>query len=382
MTEMIPFNRPYLTGDELSNIVDAHSRGQLAGDGFYTRKCHDWLEHHFQCKKALLTHSCTAALEMSAILLDIKLGDEVIMPSYTFVSTANAFVSRGATPVFVDIREDTLNINELLIEAAITSKTKAIVVVHYAGVACEMDVICEIARSHGLYVVEDAAQALMASYHGQKLGTHGDLSCFSFHETKNIICGEGGALIINNQEFTDRAEIIREKGTNRSKFFRGQVDKYTWVDVGSSYLPGELNSAFLLAQFRSAELITSLRKDVWLRYYNYFSSLSQLAGSQIAFSQLHTAVEHNAHIFYVIFKDCQKRDLFIDCMRGHGVQCVFHYVPLHTAPAGILYSRTSGSLQVTDRLSSSIVRLPLFVGVEVDRVLEAIEKTLVHLQII
>ena len=273
---MIPFNKPYLTGKELHYISEAHARGQLAGDGYFTKKCNTWLEEKTGCHKALLTHSCTAALEMAAILADIQPGDEVIMPSYTFVSTANAFVLRGGVPVFVDIREDTLNIDEQLIEAAITPRTKAIVPVHYAGVACEMDTIMAIARNHNLLVIEDAAQGVMATHKGRPLGSIGDLGCYSFHETKNIISGEGGALLINNPAFADRAEIIREKGTNRSQFFRGQVDKYTWVDIGSSYLPGELIAAFLWAQMEEADSITAKRLEIWNHYNARFQELEAL----------------------------------------------------------------------------------------------------------
>jgi len=271
----IPFNKPYLTGKELDNIAEAHRLGQLAGDGAFTRQCNSWIERNAGCHKALLTHSCTAALEMAAILADIRPGDEVIMPSYTFVSTANAFVLRGGVPVFVDIRPDTLNINESLIEAAITPRTRAIVPVHYAGVACEMDSIMDIARRHGLIVIEDAAQGVMSSYKGRALGSIGHLGCYSFHETKNIISGEGGALLINAPHFVDRAEIIREKGTNRSRFFRGQVDKYTWVDVGSSYLPGDIIAAFLWAQMQAAENITRRRLEVWMNYHRSFEPLEQ-----------------------------------------------------------------------------------------------------------
>jgi dTDP-4-amino-4,6-dideoxygalactose transaminase len=291
---MIGFNKPYLTGKELHYIADAHARSQLAGDGHYTRLCNGWLERQTGCHKALLTHSCTAALEMAAILADIQPGDEVIMPSYTFVSTANAFVLRGGVPVFVDIRPDTLNIDETLIEAAITGRTKAIVPVHYAGVACEMDTIMDIARRHGLMVIEDAAQGVMAAYKGKPLGAIGDLGCFSFHETKNIISGEGGALLINNPALAERAEIIREKGTNRSQFFRGQVDKYTWVDVGSSYLPGEIIAAFLWAQLEEAESITARRLAIWQRYHDAFEPLER--AGRVRRPVIPGDCEHNAHM--------------------------------------------------------------------------------------
>ena len=292
---MVPFNKPYLTGKELHYIAEAHGRSQLAGDGLFTKRCSQWLEQKSGCKKALLTHSCTAALEMTAILADIKTGDEVIMPSYTFVSTANAFALRGGVPVFVEIRPDTLNIDENLIEALITPRTKAIVPVHYAGVACEMDTIMDIARRHGLLVIEDAAQGVMASYKGRALGSIGDLGCYSFHETKNVISGEGGALLINNPGFVERAEIIREKGTNRSRFFRGQVDKYTWVDIGSSYLPGEIIAAFLWAQLEEAESITARRMQIWHRYHEGFEALEnegRLCRPIVPEGRL-----HNAHMY-------------------------------------------------------------------------------------
>jgi dTDP-4-amino-4,6-dideoxygalactose transaminase len=364
---MIPFNKPYLTGKELHYISEAHARGQLAGDGYFTKQCNAWLEEKTGCRKALLTHSCTAALEMAAILADIQPGDEVIMPSYTFVSTANAFVLRGGVPVFVDIREDTLNIDEQLIEAAITPRTKAIVPVHYAGVACEMDTIMAIARNHNLLVIEDAAQGVMATYKGRPLGSIGDLGCYSFHETKNIIAGEGGALLINNPTFAERAEIIREKGTNRSQFFRGQVDKYTWVDVGSSYLPGELIAAFLWAQMEEAEKITAKRLEIWDDYHQAFEDL-ETAG------RLRRPIEptncvHNGHMYYLLLRDLDDRSRFIHSMKEISINCVFHYVPLHSASfASMLKSSQNmrSSLKNTDLLSDRLVRLPLWIGMEQD----------------
>ncbi len=357
---MIPFNKPYLTGKELNYVAEAHARGQLAGDGHFTKLCGVWLEQSTGCIKALLTHSCTAALEMAAILANIQPGDEVIMPSYTFVSTANAFVLRGAVPVFVDIRLDTLNIDETLIEGAITSKTKVIVPVHYAGVACEMDAIMDIADRHGLLVVEDAAQGLMATYKGRALGTIGHLGCFSFHETKNISSGEGGALLINDARLVERAEIIREKGTNRSLFFRGQVDKYTWVDIGSSYLPGEIISAFLWAQMQEAESITNSRLAIWDRYHAAFEELEN--SGEILRPTIPKECVHNAHMYYLLLRDLEQRSSFIDRMKGDEICCVFHYVPLHTAPQGTQRGRSKGRLPVTCDVANRLVRLPLWIG--------------------
>lgn len=356
----IPFNKPYLTGKELHYVAEAHSRGQLAGDGYFTKCCNTWLEQRTGCRKALLTHSCTAALEMAAILADIQPGDEVIMPSYTFVSTANAFVLRGGVPVFVDIRPDTLNIDETLIEAAITAKTKAIVPVHYAGVACEMDTIMDIARRHGLLVIEDAAQGVMASYKGRALGTIGHLGCYSFHETKNIISGEGGALLINDSALAERAEIIREKGTNRSLFFRGQVDKYTWVDTGSSYLPGEIIAAFLWAQMQEAEDITTCRLATWERYHAAFAE-SEAAG-RLRRPVIPADCQHNAHMYYLLLRDLDDRTAFIEAMKRQDINCVFHYVPLHTAPQGLVCGRAMGELPVTGDHADRLVRLPLWVA--------------------
>jgi dTDP-4-amino-4,6-dideoxygalactose transaminase len=354
----IPFNKPHMTGKELWYIAQAHHGGQLSGDGPFTKKCNAWLEKRTSAKKALLTHSCTAALEMTAMLAEIAPGDEVIMPSYTFVSTANAFVLRGAVPVFIDIRPDTLNIDEARIEAAITSRTKAIIVVHYAGVGCEMDTIMEIANRHKLIVIEDAAQGLMARYKGRALGSIGHMSTLSFHETKNVVSGEGGALLINDLEFAERAEIIREKGTNRSQFFRGQVDKYTWVDVGSSYLPGEIIAAFLWAQLEDATHITTRRMVLWERYHEAFEELE--AQDKVRRPIIPNECEHNAHMYYLLLPSLEARTKFIAALRAKDIGAVFHYVPLHSSPAGQKYGRTAGAMLHTDTLSDRLVRLPLW----------------------
>jgi dTDP-4-amino-4,6-dideoxygalactose transaminase len=368
----IPFNKPYMTGNELSHIEQAHINGKLSGDGPFTKRCHQWLEQKTGTHKALLTHSCTAALEMAAILADLQPGDEVIMPSYTFVSTANAFVLRGAVPVFVDIRSDTLNIDETLIEAAITPKTRAIVPVHYAGVACEMDVIMDIAKRHELLVIEDAAQGVMSTYKGRPLGSIGDMGCYSFHETKNVISGEGGALLVNNPKFADRAEIVREKGTNRSLFFRGQVDKYTWVEQGSSYLPGEVIAAFLFAQLEAAEKITIQRMVIWNKYHDAFVSLE--AEGLLRRPAVSENCEHNAHMYYLLLPDLDKRTAFINRLKELDIHTVFHYIPLHSAPAGLKFSRYHGGMEYTDNLSERLVRLPLWVGLDehIDVVIEKI----------
>lgn len=354
----IPFNKPYMTGKELWYISQAHHAGQLAGDGNYTKKCHQWLAAQTSCHKALLTHSCTAALEMSAILADLEPGDEVIMPSYTFVSTANAFVLRGAVPVFIDIRSDTLNLDETLVEAAITDRTRAIVPVHYAGVGCEMDTLQNIAQKHHLLLIEDAAQALMASYKGKSLGSFGDLGCFSFHETKNIIAGEGGALIINNPQFTEQAEIIREKGTNRSQFFRGQVDKYTWINQGSSYLPGELIAAFLYAQLEEAEKIIAARLKVWYYYHQLLEPLEK--SGKLRRPIIPPTCQHNGHMYYILLKNLQIRTSLISYLKEQGMSSVFHYVPLHSSPAGQHYGRVHGDMNHTNHVSDCLLRLPLF----------------------
>jgi dTDP-4-amino-4,6-dideoxygalactose transaminase len=360
----IPFNKPFMTGKELYYIAEAHFNMILAGDGPFTKKCHAWLEQNTDTKKALLTHSCTAALEMSAILADIQPGDEVIMPSYTFVSTANAFVLRGGIPVFVDIRRDTLNIDEALIEAAITPKTKAIVVVHYAGVACEMDAIMDIAKRHNLLVIEDAAQGVFAQYKGKTLGTIGHLGCYSFHETKNVISGEGGALLINDERFIERAEIIREKGTNRTQFFRGQVDKYTWVDIGSSYLPGEVIAAFLWAQFEDADKITERRLAIWDVYHTNLKALEQNGGLKRPI--IPEFCQQNAHMYYIMLHSLEIRTELINHMRENSIYPVFHYVPLHSSPAGKKYGRVFGEMTNTDELSDRLLRLPMWLGMSED----------------
>jgi dTDP-4-amino-4,6-dideoxygalactose transaminase len=356
----IPFNKPYMTGKELFYIAEAHFNNMLAGDGPFTQKCHHWLEEQTNARKALLTHSCTAALEMAALLLEIQPGDEIIMPSYTFVSTENAFVLRGGVPVFVDIREDTLNLDERLIEAAITTRTKAIVPVHYAGVACEMDTIMGIARRHGLKVVEDAAQGVMSSYKGRALGSIGDLGAFSFHETKNVISGEGGALLVNDPELVIRAEIIREKGTDRSRFFRGEVDKYTWQEVGSSFLPGELVAAFLWAQLEEACRITQERLDIWSRYHSALAHLEEKG--YLRRPIVPENCQHNAHMYYVIISHEFDRKTILDELKRNDIGAVFHYVPLHSSPAGQQYAKIEGDMRVTNLISGQIIRLPLWIG--------------------
>ena len=362
MSEMIPFNKPYMTGKELFHIAEAHFNGALAGDGPFTKRCHQWLEQSTGTKKALLTHSCTAALEMAAILANIGSGDEVIMPSYTFVSTANAFVLRGAVPVFVDVRSDTFNIDESLIEAAITPRTRAIVPVHYAGVACEMDTIMEIAVKHGLLVIEDAAQGVGATYKGRPLGSIGHLGAYSFHETKNIICGEGGALLVNDARFLDRSEIIREKGTNRSLFFRGQVDKYTWVDLGSSYLPGELVAAFLWGQIEEIESITRRRMAIWNSYQEALTPLA--TAGFIRLPHVPDYCGHNAHMFYIVCGDLGARTKTIAHLKSQNINAVFHYVPLHSSPFGLTHGRSVGELPFTQVAADQLLRLPLWLGLE------------------
>ncbi len=360
--KIIPFNKPYMTGKELWYISQAHANGHLAGDGEFTKKCNAWLENRIGCSKALLTHSCTAALEMTAILADLQPGDEVIMPSYTFVSTANAFVLRGAVPVFVDIRQDNLNINETVIESAITEKTRAIVPVHYAGVSCEMETIMDIANRHDLLVIEDAAQGIMSTYKGRPLGSIGHMATLSFHETKNIISGEGGALLVNDPHLVERAEIVREKGTNRSQFFRGQVDKYSWVDIGSSFLPGEIIAAFLWAQMEEGESITKRRLGIWRTYHQWFESLE--ARGQVRRPVVPNDCTHNAHMYFLLLPSLKKRTAFIAKLKEKGIQSVFHYVPLSTAPMGQKFGRVSGDLVHTHNLSERLVRLPLWVGLE------------------
>ncbi|MDD0974556.1 dTDP-4-amino-4,6-dideoxygalactose transaminase [Pseudomonas fontis] len=355
---VIPFNKPFVVGKELFYIAQAVMNGVIAGDGQFTALCQDWLEHNLGCNKALLTHSCTAALEMAAILADVGPGDEVIMPSFTFVSTANAFVLRGAVPVFVDIRDDTLNLDERLVEAAITEKTKAVVAVHYAGQPCDMDALLKICDKHGLFLIEDAAQAILARDKKRALGTIGHLGCLSFHETKNVISGEGGALLINDPRLIERAEIIWQKGTNRKAFARGEVSKYTWVDVGSSFLPSELTAAFLYAQLEHGERINKHRRTL---YEKYFSLLRPLAND--GFFELPRTEDDkpaNAHIFYLLMRSTEERAALISFLRERGIYAVFHYVPLHDSPAGLRYSRTSGELSVTEDVSQRLLRLPLY----------------------
>ena len=349
-----------MSGNEVSNIKAANSFGQLAGDGPYTKKCSAFLEKTIRSKKVLLTHSCTAALEITALLMNLGPDDEIIMPSYTFVSTANAFALRGAIPVFIDIQENNLNSNHNLIERAITDKTKAIVVVHYAGVSCDMDTILDIAKRHNLFVVEDAAQGIMAYCKARPLGSMGDFGCLSFHETKNIHCGEGGALLINDKKYIERAEIIREKGTNRSQFFRGQVEKYRWVDIGSSYLPGELTAAFLFAQLEQTQRITADRLSVWHKYYRIFEDLEST--EKVRRPIIPKECEHNGHIYYLLLNKRYNRDSVLHKMNELGVNAVFHYQPLHSSPAGKKYGRHTSPLHVTDDISERIIRLPMWIG--------------------
>jgi dTDP-4-amino-4,6-dideoxygalactose transaminase len=358
----IPFNRPACVGNETHYLLQAIENRRLSGDGPFTARCHQWLEQSLQCAKVLLTHSCTGALEMAALLSGVGAGDEVILPSFTFVSTANAFVLRGAVPVFVDIRTDTLNLDESRIEEAITSKTRAILPVHYAGVSCEMDSIQAIAKRHNLLVIEDAAQALLSTYKGKFLGTLGDLGTMSFHETKNVTCGEGGALLLNRSEFNEPAEIIREKGTNRSRFYRGEIDKYTWVDVGSSYLPSELNAGFLLAQLEKSREIAADRIAVWNKYHAVFAPLE--AKEVIRRPIVPEGCGHNGHMYYLLMRDADHRTRVIRCLNELGIGSVFHYVPLHSSPAGRKYGRSCGELRHTDNLSSRLLRLPLWPGLD------------------
>ncbi|WP_340122057.1 dTDP-4-amino-4,6-dideoxygalactose transaminase [Methylobacter svalbardensis] len=359
----IPFNKPYMTGRELWYIAQAHTNGHLSGNGIFTKKCQSWLEVQTKTQKALLTHSCTAALEMAAILANIQPGDEVIMPSYTFVSTANAFVLRGGIPVFVDIRPDTLNIDETKIEAAITAKTKAIIPVHYAGVACEMDSIMDIAQRYDILVIEDAAQGIMSTYKGRPLGSIGHMGTYSFHETKNIISGEGGALLINDVRFVERAEIIWEKGTNRSQFFRGQVDKYTWIDIGSSYLPGEVIAAFLFAQIEEADQITQKRREIWSVFHQALAPLEK--SGKLRRPVVPPECEKNAHMYYILLPNLTIRNHVIEQLKASDIHTVFHYVPLHDSPFGKNHGRMADDLPVTRMASNCLLRLPLWLGVEV-----------------
>ena len=362
----INFNVPPFTGREMIYIKQAVDAQKICGDGQFTAKCNKWIENKTGCEKALLTTSCTHATELAALLADIRSGDEVIMPSYTFVSTADAFVLRGATPVFVDIRPDTMNIDETLIEDAITEHTKAIVPVHYAGVGCEMDVIMDIARRHNLMVIEDAAQGIMSTYKGQALGAIGDMGCFSFHETKNFSMGEGGALLMKDARFIEDAEIFREKGTDRSKFFRGQVDKYRWVNYGSSYLPSDMNAAYLWAQLELADEITKARMDRWNQYDALLRDLADKGLIEQPFVPDYCT--HNAHMYYIKVRDLEQRSDFINFMKSKDVLTVFHYVPLHTAPAGIKYGRFHGEDKFTTRESDRLVRLPMYYALTEDDV--------------
>lgn len=365
-TMLIPFNKPFLTGQEFENIVVAHKKGHFSGDGYFTKQVHSKLESYFNVTRGLLTHSCTAALEMMALLINCKDGDEIIMPSYTFVSTANAFALRGAKPVFVDIRRDTLNIDENLIEAAITKKTKAIVVVHYAGVACEMDKICNLAKKYNLYLLEDAAQAIMSKYKNLPLGSIGDLGSFSFHETKNIMCGEGGALLINNQDFIRTAEIIREKGTDRSEFLRGSVDKYTWRNIGSSFLPSEITAAFLWAQFCQMDNLTQMRMSIWERYHSNLELLE--VSDLITRPVIPSTCLHNSHMYYIVLDKKISRRKVLDFLVGLGIQAVSHYEPLHLSPGGLKYAKVSDDLPVTESIAPRIIRLPLWIGLTEEKV--------------
>lgn len=372
---MIPFNKPPIVGREQEYMLKAMASGKLCGDGNYTRQCEHWFEENLTVAKTLLTPSCTAALEMSALLLSIQPGDEVIMPSYTFVSTANAFVLRGATIVFVDIRPDTMNIDEHKIEAAITSRTKAIVVVHYAGVACEMNTITALAKHYQLPVIEDAAQGVMSNYQGKPLGTIGELGCFSFHETKNYSSGgEGGALLINQNSFIKRAEILREKGTNRSQFFRGEADKYTWRDLGSSYLMSEIQAAYLLAQLEESVKIKEKRLAIWQNYFTAFQSLADQ--ERVELPTIPAECDHNAHLFYLKLANQNERQSFINYLKEREILSVFHYIPLHSSPAGQQFGRFVGKDRFTTKESERLVRLPLFYNMQDDECQKVIESTL------
>ncbi len=374
---MISFNVPPFTDDEIDYLKQVIDNHKICGDGAFTKKCNALLEEKFKAQKVMLTTSGTTALDMAMMLCDIKPGDEVILPSYTFSSTATSAVLAGAKLVFVDVRPDTMNIDEKKIEKAITDKTKVIVAVHYAGVACEMDTITDIAHKHGLKVVEDAAQGVMSTYKGRALGTIGDFGCYSFHETKNYSMGEGGAIVINNPAYNEKAEILREKGTNRSKFFRGQVDKYTWVDFGDSYLPSELNAAYLYPQLLKADEINNDRLGTWQKYYDAFKPYADRGRIDIPF--IPDGCVHNAHMFYIKLADLQERTAFIDFMRARDVYCVFHYIPLHTAPAGYKYGRFDGEDEYTTKDSERLVRLPMYYGLtdeDSDRVIAAAKEFL------
>ena len=370
---MISFNIAPYTGKELIYVKEAIDNHKICGDGIFTKKCNTWMEERFHAQKVLLTTSGSTALDMAALLCGIQPGDEVILPSFTFSSTANSFVLAGARLVFVDIRPDTMNLDETKIEEAITEKTKVIVPVHYAGVSCEMDTILEIAKRHNLLVVEDAAQGVMSSYKGKALGTIGDFGCYSFHETKNYSMGEGGALVINDERFNEAAEVLREKGTNRAKFFRGQVDKYTWVDFGDSFLPSDMNAAYLWAQLELADRINENRLATWDRYYEALRPLAD--AGRIELPTVPDGCVHNAHMFYIKCRDLQDRTQFIAYMKENGILCVFHYVPLHSAPAGLKFGRFSGEDVYTTRESNRLVRLPLYYGISAENAELVVEKT-------
>jgi dTDP-4-amino-4,6-dideoxygalactose transaminase len=372
----IHFNKPYASGKELAYIAQAISAGHLSGDGDFTRRCQLWLKETLKSLEVLLTHSCTAALEMAAILCDLEVGDEVIMPAFTHPSTANAVVLRGATPVFIDVRFDTFNLDENLIEPAITERTKAVIAVHYAGVGCEMDSIMDIARRHGIKVIEDAAQGILTRYNGRYLGTLGNIGALSFHETKNVISGEGGAILINDQRDVERANIIRDKGTNRAQFFRGEVDKYGWIDIGSSYLPGEIVAAFLLAQLEEVHELTRKRKKIWSRYHQGLQEL-ELAGL-LRRPVVPSSCDHNGHLYYLVMPNPSVRSRLIAELRAREIQAPFHYVPLHTSPAGVRFSRTHGRLPITERAGECLLRLPIWIGIEphLDRIIGEISSIL------
>ena len=368
---IVPFNKPHIVGKELYYIAQAVLSGKISGDGAFSNKCSKFMQEKYKIKKVLLTTSCSTALDMSAILIDIKPGDEVILPSFTFTSTANSFLIRGAKLKFVDIRKDTLNIDENKIKGAITARTKAIVVVHYAGVACDMDKIMEIAKINKLFVIEDAAHAMESKYKEKYLGTIADIGCYSFHETKNVTSGEGGAILMNNEKFSERAEIIREKGTNRSKFFRGEIDKYTWVDIGSSYLPSEILAAFLYAQLENIDIITKKRLSDWQYYYDNLEDLEKKC--LIRRPIITDYCIQNGHLFYILLNNSNTRDLLIDYLNSNGISAVFHYIPLHSSPMGEKMGYKRGQLPITEELSSRLLRLPLFYGlsrVQQDMVLD------------
>lgn len=372
---MIPFNVPPCVGNEIEYVQQAIDSRKICGDGRFTHQCNEWMEHRFQAQKVLLTTSGTTALDMAALLSDFKPGDEVILPSFTFSSTATSAILAGARLVFVDIRPDTMNMDEKKIRHAITDRTTAIIAVHYAGVACDMETILTIAREYGLKVIEDAAQGVMSRYKGRSLGTIGDFGCYSFHETKNYSMGEGGALVVNRAEYNERAEILREKGTNRAKFFRGQVDKYTWVDFGDSYLPSELNAAYLWAQLENADDINQYRLACWNTYYDAFASLQEEGRIRLPF--IPEECEHNAHMFYIKTKDLQERTALISFLKSHDILAVFHYVPLHSAPAGLKYGRFDGVDEYTTKESERLVRLPMYYGLtqeDQNQVIDAIQE--------